>query len=217
MLKKILGYPDYAMDDVSGQLYSIRTGLIRTLTPHVRPEGKAYVELISEDGTRRGFAVTRLLWAVRHNIAPDDIPTGFYIVEVDGELQLLSSQQNQALTMRKMADSSSAGFLDILSRKKTEIELLQRFRRSGDHTELLAYCMTRRDSLCARFSRNESRKLQFCQDLFDNSIELLLALLHRGKCVTDLSNQLNRLMHKQLRDHTRQIRFSDRDKWSEIL
>lgn len=120
-------------------------------------------------GNKFDARFNRIAYAVLHNIGVTQIPDTICVNFKDGEYTLQHKSDKMAETMERRRVRNRKFISDSLAKRKRETEILQRFYRTGNQTELVQYVSVEIfDSLV-----NRIRALRHCH--LDRAVEVVVA------------------------------------------
>lgn len=150
----MIGMPQYSVDIEQKEVYN-QYG--KTLKGDVR-HGRIVFHLVHKK-VRHHISWERIAYAVLHNINVLKIPTDIIVTEYNGEYILQHAGDYQIINQQRRRQQRLERIDHILNNRKRELDMLQRYYKTGDSTEIVTYST---------------------KDIFDNLLTAVMKINHCG-------------------------------------
>lgn len=202
------GMPEYSIDVDRQEVFGKRGQL---MTGSIIGKKKVHYYTLFPDGNEFAVSFNRLAYAALHNIDPRKIPSNMSVEYEDGEYKLM--YLDDVIQKRKDQHRKEKRYeiKAILSKRKREIEILQRFYATGDSAELVTYATKDIfDKLVAHVMAARNCRIDRATDVVLDATE---QFLHRATesdvPIISISPTIQGLCLRALKDGGRKREYND--------
>lgn len=134
-LQEIKGFPNYMFNADTGEVISKMQR--KTTIKITNPKGRTLLSVqMTQDGKRRRVYYNRLIYAIQHDIAYDDIPKNLFILkDENGEYRVIDKRGQMEIANNYVKAARKRMRIKRIDEKIHELEIMRRAYIEGSHIE----------------------------------------------------------------------------------
>lgn len=200
------GLPTYTIDIERREVYG-RGGIVKK----GRTERHMVTYVISKDGVKYHVSFNRLAYAALHDLDVLMIPGDLSVEERDGEYVLTYLGDMFSKRWQQQRTKRRSMIANTLSKRKHEIEILERYYRTLDTTELVTYATQQCfGSVLRNVMKDRCCTIQHAKDVVLEATELYLhRVTEQDVPVIDISGTIRSLCAQTLRNNRNNKMYND--------
>jgi hypothetical protein len=212
---QIKGLPYYSIDIERKEVWGRK--LSRPLKGAIRNNRTIYS--LKDNGKKIDISFARLAYAALHGFDVRDIPTDIVVVESKGKYILQNICDFQTDNAQRMQKNKRERIKNILRKRRRETDILLRYYRTNDTTELVTYVTTGiQESTVSKVIRKNHCSIQRAKDIVAEAQERFLQRVINGNLPTiSISATILALCNQCTREKARRREYNDNILQSHIL
>jgi hypothetical protein len=212
--RQIKGFPDYFINIERREVFGKRG---TPMKGEVRSNRTIYK--LKKDKVTYKIPFACIAYAALHDIDPRKIPTDIVVVESNGKYILQNICDFQTDNAQRMQKNKRERIKNILRKRRRETDILLRYYRTNDTTELVTYVTTGiQESTVSKVIRKNHCSIQRAKDIVAEAQERFLQRVINGNLPTiSISATILALCNQCTREKARRREYNDNILQSHIL
>jgi hypothetical protein len=210
--RQIKGFPDYSIDINRKEVFGKRG---TPMKGEVRSNQKIY--RLKKDKVTYLISFSRLAYAALNDIDPRKIPADLVVVESNGKYILQNIRDFQVYNNERMRKDKLCRISSILNKRRLEIDILQRYYKTHDTTEIVTYVTKDifEGTVFKIMNRNHC-SMQRATDIVTDAQERFLQRVINGSLPTiSINSTILALCNQVVRQSTQQWEYNDNVRYKE--
>ena len=196
-LQEIKGFPNYMFNADTGEIISKMQR--ETTIKITNPKGRTLLSVqMRQDGKRRRVYYNRLVYAIQHDIAYDDIPKNLFILkDENGDYQVIDKRGQIDICNNRVKAARKRMRIKRIDEKIHELEIMRRAYTEGSHIEAVQYIESRKDLLINHHAKKYGVSRKNAEIRYNLALEWMIDNIHSDTSqVTELTVNMMGLMNK---------------------
>lgn len=206
-LKKIIGFPGYAVDIDKGRVYSYMKSVKKEMKPWKTLRGRLVIGL-TKDGKRRNVSLLRVWCCAAYGLDYFKLPKDVRVLKGDDGRPYLGTIADVARKSVQSRVKAIARYrLQIINRKISELMLMRDYYTTGDRKPVLLYVEAIRKNMIIWYSRYYGVSMETSEFVFEAAAQAFVSRIEVADSqILDIMLYVKHLMvteHSRLRHEHR--------------
>lgn len=180
----------------TGDVVSKFTG--KAIAVMVKSGHRAPFVVMSQNGRRRYVYYHRLMYALKHGIAYDDMPSWCYVMENEiGDYVIADASMCSQIMRKRQSDKKKAERFKRIDEKMAELAMIRRAYVDGSHKEIMAYIENRKDMFVRHFMTKHCTGERYAEYCYAMAFERMIWHINdESSIMTTITTYMMREMDK---------------------
>lgn len=171
----------------------------KTTIKITNPKGRTLLSVqMRQDGKRRRVYYNRLMYAIQHDIAYDDISKNLFVLkDENGQYQVIDKRGQMDICNKRVKATRKRMRIKRIDEKIHELEIMRRAYIEGSHIEAVQYIENRKNLLISYHSKKYGVSRENAEIRYNLALEWMIDRIDSDTSqVTNLTVGMMRMMNK---------------------